>query len=165
MNERLVGEDKSFDYGVFFDEEGSGVAGKSRWGKIPPVVLADSKEGKKLIAVGMKATKDEFMRCIKEVRQSINYYSDEELFEEKILDTKKKILNALDDKKPDNFSISMFKYYCSCLGQYVGTNIWLYDNDGEGIRNNKHLKDVLNKWGTDEYKNLKVFVLPIDVHS
>ena len=122
----------------------------------------------------MKLTKEEFDENLKKIRELINFYSDEELFEEKTIDIKKKILENLEDKQ-NNEHISMFKYYCNCLGQYKGSSIWLYDNDSEGIRNSKHLKNVLNKWeciyGTKEkkgeknpYKKLKVFVVPCDCH-
>ncbi len=175
LNENLVGEYKPFDYGTFFDEESS-VSGKSRWGNITPVCLADSKEGKKLINRGIKATKDNFMEMIKKIRKHLDFYSDEELFEEEVKDTKKKIILSLDDDKEDNNELKwlrQFKYYCYCLGEYRGTNIWLYDNDGEGIQNTKHLKDVLNKWKClyeDEgkenpSKNLNIYIIPIDVHS
>ena len=163
LNDNLVGEDKPFDYSTFFDDNTSSVSGKSRWGNLPPVCLADSKEGKKLIDEGMKSTKDYFMTHIKDVRELIDFYSDEELFEEKIIDTKKKIIVELENKK-DTSDLHMFKYYCNCLGQYRGHSIFVYDNDGEGIRNYQHLKDVLNKWGAKEYKGLKCYVIPCDCH-
>ncbi len=170
---RLCGEDgQPFDYGTFFDEESS-ASGKSRWGNLTPVCLADSKEGKKLIDDGMKATKNSFMETIKSIREMINFYSDEELFDGELKDTKKKIIFSLEDKKDENLNkLSMFKYFCSCLGQYEGTEIFLYDDDGEGIDNSKHLKNVLNKWKTiyeDEgkenpNKDKKAWVIPCDVH-
>ena len=168
LNESLVGENKPFDYGSFFDEEHA----ISRWGKMLVVCLANSKKGKKLIKDGMENTKKDFKENIKKVRELINFYSDEELFEEKTIDIKKQILENLEDK-PITKNIFMFKYYCNCLGQYKGSNIWIYDNDGEGIRNSEHLKNVLNKWEyiykdkkgeANPYKNLKVFVIPCDCH-
>ncbi len=165
LNNNLVGEDKPFDYGTFFDEERS-VSGKSRWGNITPVCLADSKEGKKLIDDGMKSTKNCFMDTIRSVRKMIDFYSDEELFEEEVKDTKKKIILSLNDKENDGLRfISLFRYYCYCVGQYVGTEIFLYDQDGEGIRDTKHLKNALDKWGAEKYKGLKIWVIPIDVYS
>ncbi len=167
LNENLVGEDgQPFDYGTFFDEESS-VSGKSRWGNLPAVVLANSKEGKKLIDEGMKATKDSFMESIKQVREMISFYSDEELFEGEVKDTKKKIIISLEDNKSSKAEqyLSLFKHFCYCLGQYEGTNIFLYDNYGSGIRDTKHLKNVLNKWNNTDYQKLGVFIIPIDVHS
>ena len=140
------------------------MSGKSRWGNYPVVALADSKEGKKLIDDGMRFTKEGFIEKIKMIKKLINFYNDDELFEEEIIDIKKKMLKELEDKKDKiGLGISWFKYYCSCVGEYSGTNIYLYDDDGSGIRNNKHLKDVLNKWGKENDK--KVFVIPVDVHS
>lgn len=165
LNENLVRNGEPFDYGTFFDEDSSG-SGKNRWGNLPVVALADSKEGKKLIDEGMKFTKDEFIKNVKEVREMINFYSDEELFEENVVDVKKKILESLQDKKDKvSLGISFFKHYCFCLGEYKGTDIYVYDNDGEGIRTTKHLKSTLNKWNSANYKDLKVFVVPVDVHS
>ena len=65
----------------------------------------------------------------------------------------------------------MFRYWCYVAGAYTGSSIWLYDNDGEGIRSREHLKNVLNKWAdskttsSETYEGLKVFVVPADVHS
>ena len=175
LKNNLVGDNCPFDYGTFFDDDISTMSGKARWGYNPSVVLADSKEGKKLIKEGMKYTKESFIEKIKEVREMINFYSNEELFEKKVIDIKKKILESLENKKDKKgLGISFFKYYCSCLGEYKGSNIFLYDNDGEGISDSQHLKDVLTKWksfyGTEnkeknKYIGLKVFVVPIDVHS
>ena len=55
--------------------------------------------------------------------------------EGEVLDIRKKILEKLGDKN-NLLLLKMFKYYCSCLGQYKGTCVWLYGNDGEGIRVN-----------------------------
>ncbi len=161
LNDNIVGDRQPFDYGTFFDEE-SDISGKSRWGKKNPVMLADSKEGKKLIDMGMRDTKDEFKENLKNIRDIIDSYTDEELFEEEVLTEKSKIIENLEEKK-ENMGIRYFKYYCNNLGQYTGTDIWLYDNNGEGIRNSKALKNVLNKWG--EKNKQKVYLVPIDVHS
>jgi len=173
LNDNLVGDNRPFDYGTFFDDDTSTMSGKGRWGYKPSVVLVDSKEGKKLIKDGMKYTKESFIEKIKEVRKMIEFYNNEELFEQKVIDVKKKIIESLEDKKDTN-NLSLFKHYCSCLGEYRGSNIFLYDNDGEGISDSQHLKDVLTKWKSiygienkekDKYKGLKVYVVPVDVHS
>lgn len=164
-------ENYPFDYSTTFDEEGSTVSGKGRWGNITPVTLATSKEGKKLIDDGMKFTKDGFMENIKNIRKLINKYSDDELFYEEVIDTKKKVVNKLEGNE-GNDGLDMFKYDCYGIGQYKGSNIYLYDQDGEGIRDNKHLKDVLSKWeclyekagktNPNRYEN--IYVVPADVH-
>ncbi len=169
--ERLCGEGgQPFDYYKTFDEEGSPVSGKGRWGNITPVALATSQEGKKLIDEGMKYTKDNFMEYIKKVRDNLKVYSDEELFEEEVTNDKTKVIQRLNEN--NNSDLSMFKYYCNCVGQYRGSNIFLYDNDGEGINKGSHLRDVLDKWKflyekkgePNPYKDLKCYVVPADVH-
>jgi len=168
--ERLCGEGKAFDYYRMFNEERSSVSGKGRWGNRTPVVLASSKEGKKLIDEVMKYTKDSFMENIKKVREGLINYTDEELFEEVILTDKTKVIQRLNGKTELN--LDMIRDYCYCVGQYNGNNIFLYDNDGEGIRNNERLNNVLSKWETlyedkgepNPYKDLKIFVVPADVH-
>ena len=165
LNNRLVGDGKPFDYGVFFDKDGGGMSGKDRWGNLPAVVKADSKEGKKLIDDGLKFTQQEIKDNLKKIRELLNKYSDEELIEEEVLNTKKKILDNLEDNKSSKIELDMFKYYTNCVGRYEGNGVYLYDNDGEGIRNTKHLKNVLNKWDSKDYEGQEIFVLPIDVHS
>jgi len=168
LDNNLVGDYQSFDYGTFFDDDFA----TSRWGSRPVSCLADSKEGKKLIDEGMKFTKKEFKDNIKKVREALKEYSDEDLFEGKIVDMKKKILQKLEDKKDNNMDLHLFKYRCWNIGDYSGRSIWLYNDDGEGIRNNEMLKDVLEKWKgfyesegkINPNKDLKVFVVPVDVH-
>lgn len=167
LNENLV--PSPFDYGTFFDEDGSSVSGKARWGNIPAVCLADSKEGKKLIKEGMKFTKDDFLEKVKQIRKMVTDFSDEELFAKEILDDRKKMLNELDERDTSMETPYWFSYYCYDLS---GSNKWLYDGDGETIENEECLKDVLSKW-EESYekqgkqnpnKNKKVFVIPVDVH-
>jgi hypothetical protein len=111
-----------FDYYVTFDEEGNGISGKDRWGKLPVCATANSEEGKKLIDEGIKYTKDDFMENIKKIHDCMSKYSDEELF------------NGGAEGSRD---IMLFRYYCNHVGQYEGTSVWLYDNDSDGIRTKK----------------------------
>ncbi len=168
LNDNLVGEEgQSFDYGTFFDEDDAVMSGKARFGTLPAVVLADSKEGKKLIEDGMKSTKDGFMKNLQKVKEAIKEYTDEELFEEELLDTKKKILVELNGEQKRPHEIGFFKHYCDSLSCYKNSNIYLYDNDGEAIDKTSHLKNVLNKWAGNDWAkkdNLKVYVVPVDVH-
>ena len=62
--ERLCENQSPFDYFTTFDENGLGVSGKDRWGKLPVIVLADSKKGKELIQKGFNLTKKSFMKSI-----------------------------------------------------------------------------------------------------
>ena len=63
----------------------------------------------------------------------------------------------------------MPRYQFQCIGQSGGSGIWLYDNDGSGIRTRHHLDNALTKWPdldytSEEYKGLDVWVVPADVH-
>lgn len=153
--DRLCGEDgQPFDYFTTFDDKTSTVSGEARWGKLPSVCEADSKEGKKLIEEGMEYTKNTFLENIKIARKVLKKKTDNEIFNDDIFDR------------------DMIRYRFYCLGEYRGPSIWLYDNDGEGVRTPKHLKDILNKWECiyekekkpNPYKDLTLYVVPADVH-
>lgn len=161
LDNRLVGDGRAFDYGNFFDVKSA----TDRWGKLPVIVKADSKVGKKLIADGLKYTQDEIKEKLKKIRELLAKYSDEELVVEEVLDTKKRILESLEDNKNSKSELDMFKYYANCVGRYDGAGVYLYDNDGEGIRTEKHLKNVLNKWDSKDYEGQEIFVVPCDCHS
>jgi len=163
--EKLCGDEgQPFDYYTLFDED-SPIAGKNRWGNLPVVARADSPEGKKLIDYAMRVTKKEFMDNMAEIREGLLNLTDEELFNEE-LGPNAIAIRALDQSEHIGFSYdpSMIKFSMRQVGAYVGPSVYLYDNDGEGIRTPKHLNNVLNKWGADEYKDLDVFVVPADVH-
>ena len=143
-----------FDYYRTFDEDGDGVSGKSRWGKLPAYAKADSEEGKKLVGDGMKYTKDEFIEDVGKIRECLSKFSDEEIFNG---DARENLL---------------FRCYCHHAGQYKGSSVWLYDNDGDGIRTEKEMNDTLGKYAClyedkgekNPYANDTVWVVPADVH-
>jgi hypothetical protein len=192
--ERLCGDDKPFDYYTLFRKnDNSPVSGKSRWGNLPAAARADSPKGKRLIDEGMKFTRDSFMRNLKTIREGLANFSDDELFEEKLNP------QAITQREFDiatgqmshrwQYDPQMIKHYMYCCGRYEGPDIFLYDQDGVGIRTPSHLNDVLNKWRSlygdlsDEdakhlssfdweknrkrvnpYKDLVLWVVPADVH-
>jgi hypothetical protein len=135
----IVGEYKPFDYHCMDDS--------SHWNLKDSVLLADSEKGKTFIKESFEQQKEEFKRNLEKIRQGITKYSNEELLEEK-----------------DGMR-GMFKYFCFAVGKYRGSGIYLYDHEGEGIRNTEHLNNVLAKWNKKEYDNLKVYVVLVDAHS
>jgi hypothetical protein len=62
--DRLVGDSPHatavFDYYVTFDESGTSVAGKARWGDLPVAAPVESDDGQELLERGWEATKNEF---------------------------------------------------------------------------------------------------------
>jgi len=143
--ERLCENQYPFDYFTTFDEDGIGTSGKDRWGNLPAVTLAISKKGKELIEQGIKFTKDEFMENLKIIRKLLKKKTDKELFEK-------------------DGGVEMFRFSCYQIGRHRGSSVWLYDNDGEGITDPEHLKNVLKKWNDKSYRGLKIYVVPADVH-
>lgn len=164
--ENLCGEDCPFDYYTTFDEDGYGVSGKDRWGEMPPAVKVCGDLGSpkcdqcserfkcyttqmnEMIEEAMQKTKQEFLEHLGYIKKYLTTHNDDQLFEE-------------DD----------FKYHCHSAGQYQGPNVWLYDQDGEGIRDHEHLRNVLSKWACNnegepspDYKDKNVYIVPADVH-
>ena len=151
---RLCEDQRPFDYYAMFDTPGTAVSGAGRWGQMEAVSLASSRQGLKLINEGMKYQKESFLQGISRLKQHLKRGIDE-LW-----------LNNTAWKK----DIGSFHYTCHQLGQYSGGEVFLYDQDGEGIRSETHLDDVLNRWADkegvipEEYSDLKVYVVPADVH-
>ena len=131
-------------------ERMTGNGGHFDYVSVETVKLASSDEGKSAIALGMKWTKENFIEAIKEVRKRLKRYTNEQLYlEDKALDT---------------------RFYCHKAGEYAGRNVFIYDQDGEGIREPKHLKNVLTKWRclgskSNEYDDKDIYVVETDAHS
>jgi len=142
-------EQRYFDYFTTFDEDGCGISGRDRWGDLPVVAPADSEVGKKLIEEGMELTWQEFQESLHVIKKCTKEKTAEKLFED-----------------------MRFRYACYHIGAYKGADIWLYDDDGEGIQNRDHLNNVLTKWKViyedkgieNPYRDCNIWVVPADVH-
>jgi hypothetical protein len=121
-----------------------------------PPVRADSPEGKRTIEEGMNAYKYWVMTALKEIRQVLAKYSDEQIF----------------NRTLDNKELFMFDYNCHLVGAYEGFPVSLYDDDGEGITTPEHLNDALSKWKClyedkgvpNPHKDDDIWVVEADVH-
>lgn len=168
--ENHCGDYKSFDYYQMFgtEDDTSTVSGSARWGKLPTVALANSKEGKKLISDGMKYTKDEFMENAKFIKEMLKTHTLEELWDKKLNCPKCEKYK----KHPLSLKCGFFRYMCNDIPCIAGSSVWVYDDDGEAIDEEEHLKNVLNKWKClyeDEgkenpHKDDEIWVIPADVH-
>lgn len=138
--EKLCYEGGPFDYFVTFDEEGHTVAGKDRWGDLTPAANTNTKEGKEMLESAMKATEENFIENIDKIRYLLSAHSNEDLLNEK-----------------DFIGI---RYRSYCIGQYEGSNVWIYDSEGCGIRNRKELEWALEHIGEDG----GVWAVIADVH-
>jgi len=118
---RLVGAEPHscvvFDYFVTFDEEDTSVAGKARWGELPPAAPVDSDDGQDLLERGWEATKEEFERNLNRVKEAIDELSDEEIMRDE--------------------DLARHAFYQ--VGAYDGPTIFLYTEHGTGIRHRGQL--------------------------
>lgn len=161
-----------YDYGTFFDDDTKGASGQARWGEKTPVVDVESNEGKDIIEEGMKYTKEEFMNNLQKIRRLLKEFNNEELFEEDVIDKKKKIIEELGVKDENKKDLTLFKHFCSCVGGSYHSGIFLYDSDGEAISNQNHLNNVLTKWNCvyegkskeNPHRQEDIFMIPCDVH-
>lgn len=80
----------------------------------------------------------------------------------------RKVLDAIKDKTPEemwDIEDDMWKFYTYQMGKYKGSDIFVYDDDGEGIRDDGHFGRVITKYNdSEDLKDMKVFVLFQDVH-
>lgn len=164
-------EHSIFDYYATFDEN-LPMVGKNRWGNFPAIARANSKEGKTLIQDCWRATKRDFMEHIKIVRPVFKTFTDEEVLNENCEDKTKLIALKLKNGEDLLRNLHMVRHYLRKLGEYIGTSIWLYSDDGEGIRSKEQLNNVLNKYKCyyedrgepNPNKDNIVWVVPADVH-
>jgi len=107
-----------------FDGYRLGVVGSPEW---PFAAPAASPAGQKVIQECMAATRVEFLRHVKRLRAALAAASDEEIYL---------------SRHPD-LDVRFEAYE---VGRYNGPGVFLYDDNGEGIRQPSHLQDVLEKW-------------------
>jgi len=160
--DKLCGEGSVFDYYNTFD---AGWA-TERWGELPKAVrickdLGSEKCDKcderfwcyttqmnSMLEEAMQRTKQAFLENLGYIKKFLTTHTDDELFED-----------------------GDFKFRCHQAGEYQGSCVWLYDQDGEGIRDNEHLNHVLSKWACNhegkpdpELEDKYIYVVPADVH-
>lgn len=139
-----------FDYWTYVDKDGE---------EKEEAYEATSKIGAKEIQNRMKWTKDDFMESLKEVRRIIESHTDEMIWNEEE--------NPFEPGRND-----FFRHLAYEVGQYKGNRIWLYDDDGEGIRTERQLHNVLTKYKCifedrgepNPCKKDKVWIVIADVH-
>ncbi|WP_158059539.1 hypothetical protein [Halorussus halophilus] len=124
-----------FDYYVTFDEEGTTVAGKARWGDLPTAARLDSPAGEELLEVAWTATEREFERNLKKIRDGLSEFDDEEIMRD----------------------TDLVRHACYALGAYRGPAVHLYTETGDGIRDAVHLEEVIDRLETP-------WIVPADVH-
>jgi hypothetical protein len=177
--DQLCEGQRPFDYYTTFDNWGSTVSGPARWGNLPMAAKAASKAGGKLVREGWNFTKREFRDNLKHVQKALEQgHTWRELMSEECGNP----THALKPEKradgrpftPRTCDLILFRHKAEKLGQYEGSANWLYDWEGEAIRDEEHLKRVLElyrnaEWMTKEewenkYGGKEPWVVPADVH-
>jgi len=160
----LYADGHLFDYYRTFDMDGRGIAGRDRWGELPVVVRADSPEGQRLIQEGMEFTRRELFENLDRVRRGLAVLTNDDIWND--------VDKREEDRADFELCADMLRHFMYEVGQYVGYTIWLYDNDGTGIRTPGQLQDVLTKYRClyedvgrpNPYADMDIFIVPADVH-
>ncbi len=108
---------RPFDYYI--------VGGRGDWAKI---CRADSGDGKRILQEAMAYTKEGFLSNLEKLRVALQNKNNAEIWEQRY---------------PERDDV---RFFAHSVGQYTGSNVCVYDNDGEGVRDSGHLKDALEKW-------------------
>jgi hypothetical protein len=121
------------------------------------VLKADTPEWKKEIKERVEWTRDNFLEALKNIRKCLARFTDKKLYEQ--------------DYPPKG--LPDFRYNCYKAGKFSGPGVYLYDQDGEGIRDPEHLQDVLAKWAAlyegagkvNPNDGKDIYIVSIDAHS
>lgn len=125
---------------------------------------ADSDDGKRVLEELLKCTREELFENVEKISNGLKVLTADDLWHNTARG---------DDIPPEERSLeyepSMFRYFCSKLGEYKGPSINLYDNDGEGIRDLDHYKSVMSGWdktysSDNPYKDLLIWLVLADIH-
>jgi len=134
--EAMIGEGNlPFDYGDVSSE----------------TISLENDAGMEVVNLCMESTVADFIYNMQNVRRHLASFTDEELATNEYLACK------------DAISSGMARYWMYKAGQYKGDSIYLYDNDGEGIRTKENLQKVLSQWDKP-VQGQKVFVTTYNMH-
>lgn len=150
-----------FDYYNTFDDKYA----RARWGEQPLAAKLESEDGRQLLHELMDATKDDLLENLCTIRELLQEQTDEDIWNGDDFDclpADKKVFRVLKngDKRVDfEKSVRYFRHCCLGVGRYSGPSIYLYDENGEGIRDLTDLKHLLEQENKD-----KLWIVPADVH-
>jgi hypothetical protein len=117
-----------------------------RWDLPEEAMLADSKEGKDFINDQFKETEKEMKEAIKQLKDKLAGIDEKSV--EKIIET----------------GVDSDLYLSASNISDEDLITYLYNVYGEPIKTTKDLQSALKKFDDPEYKDLKVFVVPVDIH-
>ncbi|RLC83450.1 MAG: hypothetical protein DRJ03_17155 [Chloroflexi bacterium] len=159
--EKLLEKGK-LDFYTLFDED-KPLAGKNRWGNLPPAVPYKTRLGKKLIKDGLKATWKEFHRGYKELKRILKQYTARELFEGKVLTQKnlaRQVIYKIANKTVEE-DFYMLDYYLDQIKRDIPFG-WIIGEDGYPLRCQRELEFLMEVYKLS--KGEKWWVVPVDIH-
>jgi len=124
---------------------------KGDWTHLPPILLANSPEGKHFIDVGWKYTVEGFTEAFEQVKLAVQYLTLQEIME-------RTFPEDLSEDIRKKINILSMQVYFSELGMDSGYPKRLYHDD-DPILSNTELEFALKS-----EKGLNVYVIPVDVH-
>lgn len=137
-------EHQDFDSYTTFDE-----AGADRGSSVVSVALADSDKGKELIEAAIDMTRGELFLHLDTVRDLLQKYSNDEIWEEK--------------EGTDSAEICRLRVALHTAGAFSGDGCWLYDCEGSGMKSASDIEWALTGSTRKNHGDLKVYVVPADV--
>jgi hypothetical protein len=110
------------------------------------------------------ATRHGFMKNLKAVREVLDFFSDEELYNMKmgVLAT---ITLKLKNESDLIRKFNSFDFHCHCLARYEGPEVRLYGKYGEALGDPEELKEALEKSDDPKLADQNLFVVPANVHT
>ena len=117
-----------------------------------PALLAASEEGRTLIQERMASTRRDLFHNLDQIRYGLLHLSNEEIWAN--IDKRNTGIPGLKMRgdagnefvSDTALSSSFLRYLFQCAGAYVGSDVYIYDYEGDGIRDEEHLRDALDKW-------------------
>jgi hypothetical protein len=149
--DNLCGDGRAFDY---YDIDAPRT----------PAISADSPEGKLLINDMMDDTRNDFMKHLKAVREVLDFFSDEELYNTEMGSFSTMTLKLKNDQDLIH-KFASFNYHYNCLSRYEGPDVRLYDQYGNALGNPESLKEALEKSDDPKLAGESLFVVLAVMHS
>lgn len=139
--DRLIGIGEgsrtAFDYYRTLDESTARFRDHPRYGGLDPAHRLSSETGEQLLDDAIESQATWFVDTLTTLREKLDRLDPAEV---------------MDD-------VDLARYDCYQLGQFAGPSVWIYDEDGAGLRS----QAAVDRYLDDRERN-SIWVVPADVH-
>ena len=152
---QLTVNEEPYDYYNLFNSSYA----TSRWGQRATCSNVANGRGLGIVNKAWKLTEKEIKYNLDIVRKHLELYDNQDFID-----------GSYELPEGAEWSAHMVLHFMYSASKYTGSTYFLYDNDGEAIRNRHHLDNVLDKWSClykdkpNPYQDKKIWVIPADVH-